>query len=336
MPSSGVKVDASPDDTGNPLAGEEQTFPPLAKAARGKFGQCRGTRVTTERTEFLKTFDGNDLFFRCFTPKGSPRPEGLVLAVHGFAEHSGRYAEVAEAVCGKGLAFASFDLRGHGKSGPRRGDAENLHAMILDVLYVTNHAKSILGLARRDDIFFGLLGHSFGALLVTYAADILHDVCPPLFLSSPLYRVKQDVPQWKKMAARVLPRVAPLTPVPIGIDPKNISVSQENIAAYQADELNLFSISARFGELFLRAVDDGDVAAATARIKAPVTICVGSVDTLVDTARVRELFPAFGTVHKRLRVIEGAGHEILNESPELRAQAYGELMEWIEKRGVTG
>jgi acylglycerol lipase len=290
--------------------------------------------MTLERTEFLKTFDGNDLFFRCFSPRGNARVEGLVLAVHGFAEHSGRYAEVAEAVCNKGMAFASFDLRGHGKSGPRRGDAENLHAMILDVLFVTNHAKSFLGLSKRDDIFFGLLGHSFGALLATYAASILHDACPPLFLSSPLYRVLQEVPHWKKLAARTLPRLAPLLPVPIGIDPQNISISQENIASYVADELNLFSITARFGELFLGAVNERDINAALARIKAPVTMCIGSKDTLVDTARVKQVFPLLGSRHSRLRVIEGAGHEIFNETPELRAEATAELMAWIDARGV--
>lgn len=297
--------------------------------------------MTLERTEFLKTFDGNDLFFRCFVPRakssspGGVAPvEGLVLAVHGFAEHSGRYAEVAEAVCKKGLAFACFDLRGHGKSGPRRGDAENIHAMILDVLFVTNHAKSFLGLSQRQDIFFGLLGHSFGGLLVTYAASILHDTCPPLFLSSPLYRIRQDVPGWKKLAAQALPRVMPLLPVPIGIDPQNISVSQENIASYMADELNLFSISARFGQVFLGAVNDRDVSAAVSRIKAPVTVCLGGKDTLVDTDRVKQVFPLLGSRHTRLHTIAGAGHEILNETPELRAEAFGELMAWIDAKGV--
>jgi len=292
--------------------------------------------MTSERTEFLKTFDGNDLFFRCFSPKGRANLEGLVLAVHGFAEHSGRYAEVAEAVCAKGLAFACFDLRGHGKSGPRRGDAENLHAMILDVLFVTNHARSILGLSKRTDLFFGLLGHSFGALLVTYAAHLLHDTCPPLFLSSPLYRVKQDVPLWKKFAARALPRVSPLLPVPIGISPENISRNPENNAAYVADELNLFSISARFGEILLGSVNEDHIKASAAGIKAPVTICYGAKDTLVDVAATQTVFPLFPSRNTRLVPIAEGGHEIFNEVPAVRAEAIAELVKWIDERGVPG
>ena len=289
--------------------------------------------MTSERTEFLKSFDGNELFFRCFTPKKRDNKEskidGLILAVHGFGEHSGRYAELAETVCGQNLAFACFDLRGHGKSGPRRGDAENLHACVLDVLFVVNHARSILGLAHKDDIFFGLVGHSFGGLLVTYAASILHDSCPPLFLSSPLYRVQQVVPKWKKFAAAALPHVAPLAPVPIGILPENISENPDNNHAYVADELNLFTITARFAQMFLSSLDDALIQNAVSSIEAPVKIVCGRLDKLVDTQKVKEVFPYFTSEHKSLSFIEGAGHEIFNEKPVARAEAIGHLLGWI-------
>lgn len=290
--------------------------------------------MTLERSEFLKTFDGNDLFFRCFVPRGAAPLEGVVLAVHGFAEHSGRYAELAESLCRRGVAFASFDLRGHGKSGPRRGDAENMHAMILDVIYVTNHARSFLGLTGRPEVFFGLFGHSFGALLVTYAAAILGDGCPPLFLSSPLYKIKQEVPGWKRIAAQALPRVAPLAPVPIGIHPDNISRNPENNAAYAADELNLSTITSRFGDLFLGSVNERNIKVAASSVKAPVTICFAGKDTLVDPEVTRKVFPLFPSRHTLLTCVEEAGHEIFNETPPVRARAVEALMRWIDARGI--
>lgn len=293
--------------------------------------------MTSERTEFLKSFDGNELFFRCFTPKKRDNKEskiaGLVLAVHGFGEHSGRYGEVAERVCGRNLALACFDLRGHGKSGPRRGDAENLHAIVLDVLFVVNHARQLLGLSRRPDCFFGLLGHSFGGLLVTYAASILHDTCPPLFLSSPLYRIRQTVPQWKKVAAARLPAFAPRLPVPIGIEPSNLSENPENNSAYEADELNLFNISARFGQVFLNSVDEALIKNAITSISAPVTVVCGAEDKLTDALKVKELFPLFTHAAASFRMIEGAGHEIFNERPAAREQAFGALEHWLDSQG---
>lgn len=291
--------------------------------------------MTSERTEYLKSFDGTALFFRCFTPKKrenkESKIEGLILAVHGFGEHSGRYAELAAEVCNKNLAFACFDLRGHGKSGPRRGDAENLHACVLDVLFMVNHARSILGISNKNQTFFGIIGHSFGGLLVTYAASILHDSCPPLFLSSPCYRTLQIIPQWKKTVAAIVPYFAPLTPLPIGIPPENLSENVLNNTAYAADSLNLFSITARFGSIFLYSMNEAQIQNAAVSIKTPVKIVCGSLDKLVDAQKARSVFPLFQSENKSLSFIEGAGHEIFNEKAPARAVALEHLFSWIRE-----
>ncbi|MFZ9519290.1 MAG: alpha/beta fold hydrolase [Silvanigrellaceae bacterium] len=296
--------------------------------------------MTVERTEYLKSFDGTELFFRCFVPAGiadsESKIEGLILAVHGFGEHSGRYAELAAAACAKNMLFACFDLRGHGKSGPRRGDVENLHALVLDVLFVVNHARSILGIQQKKDLFFGLLGHSFGGLLVTYAASILQNGCPPIFLSSPCYRISQKVPQWKKMIAATLPRLAPQTPVPVDIVPENISENPENNAAYVADELNLFSISARFGAVFLGSMQDEMIARAVQSIRSDVTLVFAGADKLVDPAKTKAVAPLFPRGQLRSVEIPGAGHEMFNELPKYREQAFAEFTKWIDARGKVG
>lgn len=294
--------------------------------------------MVSERAEILKSFDGNDIFFRCFTPKKREgheyKIEGLVLAVHGFGEHSGRYADVAEAVCARNVAFACFDLRGHGKSGPRRGDAENLHAMILDVLFVVNHARGLLGIAHKPDIFYGIFGHSFGALLVTYAASILNVSCPPLFLSSPCYRLKQKVPNWKKMVAKSLPAFLPTLPVPLQILPENLSENPTNNGAYMADELNLFNITSRMGELFLNSLDMSLIKNAIPLIKAPLKIVCGARDKLVDTAAVKECLPLFSSGQASFQEIAEAGHEIFNERDTQRQEALSLLLSWIETKGA--
>jgi alpha-beta hydrolase superfamily lysophospholipase len=293
-----------------------------------------------ERTEYLKSFDGTELFFRCYSPaeiasQGS-KISGLILAVHGFGEHSGRYADLAAEACSKNMLFACFDLRGHGKSGPRRGDAENLHALVLDVLFVINHARSILGIQQRQDLFFGLLGHSFGGLLLTYASSVLQDTCPPVFLSSPCYRVNQTIPRWKKFAAAALPRIAPLAPVPVDIVPANISENPENNAAYLADELNLFSISARFGSVFLGSMQEEMIQRAARSVRADVTLVFAGGDKLVDPAKTRAIAPLFAKQRLRAVEIANAGHEIFNELPQFREKAVSEFHRWIDARGLVG
>lgn len=296
--------------------------------------------MTVERTEYLKSFDGTELFFRCFAPAGfaelESKIEGLIIAVHGFGEHSGRYAELAAEACSKNMLFVCFDLRGHGKSGPQRGDVENLHALVLDVLFVINHARSILGLQSRKDLFVGLFGHSFGGLLLTYAASILRESCPPLFLSSPCYQVLQVVPRWKKVAAAALPRIVPTAPVPIDIVPENISENPDNNTAYMADQLNLFSISARFGFVFLNSMQEQMVNSAVQSLRTNVTLVFAGGDKLVNPARTKALADLFPRGRTRCVEIENAGHEIFNELPKYRSRALEEFHRWIDLRGQIG
>ena len=40
----------------------------------------------------------------------------VVVIVHGYAEHSGRYQHVGEALVARGYAVETLDLRGHGRS----------------------------------------------------------------------------------------------------------------------------------------------------------------------------------------------------------------------------
>lgn len=292
--------------------------------------------MKAERTEYLKSFDGADLFFRCRAPGANgtngEKIAGLVVAVHGFGEHSGRYAHVAEFLVEREIAFASFDLRGHGRSGKSRGDAENLQSLILDVLYVVNHALRILGFGhRKDNFFFGILGHSYGGLLVSYAASILGESCPPLFLSSPCYEVKAKPPKWKEWAASHLTPIFPELRVPLGIQPDVISMNPENNARYLADPLNLKEITSRYGKIFLDSLNPTQINSAVSQIRVPTKICYGGSDRLVNSNRTEVVAGLFPQHLMNLVKIDGSGHEIFNERGTLQERAFQELGSWLAR-----
>lgn len=289
-----------------------------------------------ERAENIKSFDGNELFFRVYTPSKNTVSEsklaGVVLAVHGFGEHSGRYEHVAKAICSQNLAFAIFDIRGHGKSGPKRGDAENLHAMVLDVIFMTNHVKQLLGLTKQKDSFFGLMGHSFGSLLVTYAAAHLADSCPPVFLSSPCYGIKKSIPGWKKFLANSVAKYLPQLTAPIGIPSEDLSNNPENNIAAEEDTLRLTTITARMGNTFLCAVEEKKIIQAIRLISAPVTIVAAEDDKLVKVDVTKKCVPYFSHNDSSLRVLQGAGHEIFNEIDPIRNEALADLLHWTQRK----
>ena len=63
-------------------------------------------------TFWLTTSDRSRLFVNQWQPTGSLK--AVILLAHGMAEHSGRYARLAENCCDQGFGVYAPDLRGHG------------------------------------------------------------------------------------------------------------------------------------------------------------------------------------------------------------------------------
>jgi len=77
----------------------------------------------------VTTRDGTDLLVRHWPADEvevggawAGPPWASVLLVHGLGEHSGRYEQVGDQMAGAGLEVTSYDHRGMGGSGGRRGD----------------------------------------------------------------------------------------------------------------------------------------------------------------------------------------------------------------------
>ena len=79
----------------------------------------------------FKTFDELQLFGQSWQPEGQSR--AVVCLVHGMGEHSGRYAQVADALTQAGYVLFTFDIRGHGKSSGPRGHTPSYEALMNDI-----------------------------------------------------------------------------------------------------------------------------------------------------------------------------------------------------------
>ena len=106
-----------------------------------------------------RTFAGSEgeIFFRVWAPA---EPRRIAVLVHGYAEHSGRYAHVAAALAGDGAAVYAEDHIGHGRS-------EGERALLTDFEHVVDDLASLVGIARTDHpgLPMVMLGHSMGGLL---------------------------------------------------------------------------------------------------------------------------------------------------------------------------
>src|SRR5258706_5894443 len=99
------------------------------------------------------------LYAETFRPAGTPR--GVVLITHGYAEHCGRYHEVANVIVQAGWAALSYDVRGHGKSPGERGYIDRFATYLADLSAMQTAAHQLVG-PHAPMI---LLCHSHGRVL---------------------------------------------------------------------------------------------------------------------------------------------------------------------------
>ena len=71
----------------------------------------------------LKSSTGlTDLFVQSVTPADDAAVIGVIQIVHGMAEHTDRYLDVARYLCNEGFAVFMHDHAGHGRSVKSDGD----------------------------------------------------------------------------------------------------------------------------------------------------------------------------------------------------------------------
>ncbi len=115
-------------------------------------------------TEFeLRTDEGLSLLARRWLPEG--RPRAVVQIAHGLAEHSARYARLAEALNAAGYAVYANDHRGHG---PKAAAADLGHFAdekgwdkVVGDLWTMN----LLIAGEQPGVPIVFLGHSLGSFL---------------------------------------------------------------------------------------------------------------------------------------------------------------------------
>ena len=250
-----------------------------------------------------------------------PACQALLVIVHGFAEHGGRYDRFARALAAQGICVAAPDLWGHGLTDGQRGDAETFTDYIEPILAMTRERFLLAARQRR----YSLFGHSFGGLvairwLLDDADDVHHAV-----IQSPLLEVGFPVPQWKTTLARVFARWWPTLSFSLDVDVKNLSHDPRVWRTYVTDPLIHNCMSARTYCAMLEARDDVMRRAPTQRV--PTLALCGTEDHVILVDAVERWFERL-TCEKRLELFPGAYHELHHE-PAIRDQVVQLVAEWV-------
>jgi lysophospholipase len=244
------------------------------------------------------------LYTETFRPAGTPK--GVVLITHGYAEHCGRYHEVAHVIVNAGWAALSYDVRGHGKSPGERGYIDRFTTYLQDFAAMQTAARALA--AAPTPIV--LLGHSHGGLITLCAlAEDRSPAVSAAIVSSPFLALKLAVPGYQRVLARVASVLAPRLSQPNALRVEDLTHDKAKQAERIADKLCFDIATSRWFTEASAAQDH--VFSHAARITVPTTWLVGHDDPIADPSRSRAVASKIhGAMYHDL---VGMKHEVFNE-----------------------
>lgn len=261
---------------------------------------------------------GLELYYQCWRPEGTPL--AVLVLIHGFGEHSGRYMNVVNHLVPRGYAIWSFDHRGHGRSPGRRGFVRTWDEFREDI-------RLFLEMVRQQEgglpVF--LMGHSMGGLMVLEYALHHPEGLQGVIASGPALAQVGVSPVLLKIA-QLMSRIWPSFTMDTGLDATSISRDPAVVAAYQADPLVHSKASARLGTEMARAMAWTHQNASRWRL--PLLILHGGADRLVPPEGSRRFYEAVPIADKEYREYEGGYHEPHNDIH--RDQVLQNLERWLE------
>lgn len=271
--------------------------------------------------------DGTSLFGQAWETEN---PKAIVCLVHGMGEHCSRYAHVAKFFNENGFSVISYDQRGHGRSGGKKGHTPSYDILLDDISLLLKQAGSFYPGKPKF-----LYGHSMGGnLVLNYAIRKKPDVSG-VISSSPWLKLAFDPPAIQVSLARMINGIFPGFTQSSKLDASAISRDAQEVKAYQNDKLVHDKISSN---MFLSIHESGLWALEhAAEFSLPLLLFHGTADRLTSykasaefAGKIKNLTPALSMGEGErvtFKLWEGFFHETHNE-PE-KGQVFKLILDWM-------
>ena len=252
-------------------------------------------------------------------PAGEPR--GVVAIHHGLADHSARYAGLAEELVRAGFTVWAFDMRGHGRSAGRRVTADRMDDFLDDL-------DGFLRLVRDEEpgrpIF--LYGHSLGGLVTCLYTIERQPELAGLIVAAP--GIAFPDPPVQIAVIRVLAALSRNAPA-LETPHRAFSRRDEVVAEMDADP---FIHQGKGPIRTARAAVDGvaRVWSAPERLRVPLLALHGTRDALTAPSGSRDLVARAGTDDRTLRLYDGLFHDLLREPDGDGARVIADIVAWLD------
>ncbi|MBF2047321.1 MAG: alpha/beta hydrolase [Elainella sp. C42_A2020_010] len=283
---------------------------------------------TDHRENFFKTADNLDLYEQSWRPSD---PVAVVVIVHGYAEHSGRYQWVTSQFGQQGFAVYMFDLRGHGKSAGVRGFVRSFDDHLADLELFLKRVEQ-----QEPDKPIFLLGHSMGGAIAALFTIRHQPRLQGLVLSSAVLglssRLSPRLVQITTQVTAVLSNWLPGLPTLL-LDRRAICRDPMILTSYETDPL-VYRQRMPMRTLVGILKTIAEIQARITEVEMPLLVLHGTADRLVTMEGSQKIYSSISGETIQLKLYEGFYHELLNEPG--KEQVLADIIAWLRMHLPTG
>ena len=265
------------------------------------------------------------LYWQAWLPRTKPR--AILVIVHGYNDHSGRFMNVVNRFVPKGFAVYGLDQIGCGKSEGTRVYVEKFEDYTKIIHFFLRMIRNM-----QPEIPSFLVGYSMGGLITSvYLLENQKRLSGAVFIG-PIVKVPEYITAFtifiSKIFSALLPKVGLLT-----LKDEVMSKDQKVVDTYKTDPLTHHGkMTARLATELLKAMiqlnKEGN------KITLPVLILKGAADELGDPEGAQMLFDLIQSKDKQINLYQGLYHELFNE-PE-REMVFMDIEKWLNRQIGTG
>ncbi|ASV40346.1 alpha/beta hydrolase [Pseudomonas sp. NS1(2017)] len=299
-------------------------------------------------TFWLTANDRSRLYVNQWMPEGPAK--AVVMLSHGMAEHSGRYARLAEALCGAGYGLYALDQRGHGRTADEGtlglyAETDGWNKVVGDLARLNQHIGQ-----QQPGLPIVLLGHSMGsyiaqAYLLHHSASLHGAILSGSnFQPVALYRAARVIARIERLRQGLRGRSALIEFLSFGSFNKAfkpnrtafdwLSRDPDEVDKYINDPLCGFRCTNQLWIDLLGGLQQISKASNLAQIDPglPILVMGGECDPVSEGKRLNSLADALrdaGCQHLQLTVYPQARHEVFNETN--RDAVTADVLAWLDQ-----
>ncbi|MEP1229230.1 MAG: lysophospholipase [Litorimonas sp.] len=247
-------------------------------------------------------------------------PRAVMSLVHGFGEHSGRYAHMAANLNANGIAVIAIDLRGHGRSDGPRGVVKKYDDFRADIEALLAKTRSLY-----PNLPHILYGHSMGGGVVMDYGFAKDEDINAIIASAPLIKLAQPPPSILTPIVKLLRFFRPKGAIKQPIDGTKISTLKIEQSLYLEDEFNHGQCG--FGTALGMVKTGDDIAARAAQWNAPLLLIHSRDDVLTDFSASEAFAQTANNVE--FHSFDNSAHELHNDIH--RVKIYALMSDFIDR-----